>query len=66
MSAYKNEGRLLKPGVIVYNSGELNVQFGGDDTTGIYACTDAIKFAGYFSNFIYKFCNPNKIKLTIY
>ena len=61
-SAYKYDGRLLKPGIIIYNSGELNSQFGGDDMTGIYACTNAVKFAKHFS----KFRNNLQPKLWIF
>ena len=43
--------RLLKPGTIAGNSGELYVQFGGDDTTYKCACTDAAILAGYFCKF---------------
>jgi hypothetical protein len=42
--------RLIKPGTIAGNSGELNAQLGGDDTTCICAGTVADKSIYYFCN----------------
>ena len=38
--------------MITENSGELISQFGGDDTTCIWAGTDAAKFVDYVSNLL--------------
>ena len=48
--AYMMETGLLKPRENVGNSGELNVQFGGDDRIAIWAGTVADKYDYYFCN----------------
>lgn len=47
---HKDE-RCSSPGAVAGNSGELNAQSGGDDTTVKCACTDAAVFVDYFCNF---------------
>ena len=48
--AYMMETGLLKPRENAGNSGELNVQFGGDDRIDIWAGTIADKYDYYFCN----------------
>ena len=48
--AYMMETGLLKPRENASDSGELNVQFGGDDRIDIWAGTIADKYDYYFCN----------------
>ena len=47
-----NDGQGIYARDVAGDSGESNVQSGGDDTVGISAVTVACNFADYFSNLL--------------